>query len=351
MIGLFLVLLVAFAFAENLPTADEAIQRGAEFLIGSQNRDGSFGNSESDRGDVGTTGIAIQALAASATKSDSTRLRAIGLGLRFLESRIQPDGYVYDPDEGLRAFKTAMAVRAFRAANVPRYLSRASDLESLVAKARQFESGSESKTDKAPDQSLAADRLRTALDNEACDPATQRALEFLLTCDESSFKPQLDSGSSTPQVSHGEGYVSYNGLSTLVYRDLALDDPDVAAAIRALKERFTLSENPDLTRRFAIRSESPGNQGMYFNYYVLARILSLLPSSDFVTNSGQRHDWIAELTKQIISLQLRDGSWVNDNPRWWEGSSHLATSYAILALRLCQDRRLALATESTRASK
>ena len=351
MIGLLLVLQLGILFTEGSATSDEAIQRGAAFLISTQNRDGSFGNAESDRGDVGTTGLAIQALAAASANPDSTRLRAIGLGLRFLESRIQSDGFVYDPDEGLRAFKTAMAVRAFRAANVPRYLSRAKDLEAKVATERQFESGSESQATDAPGQSAAAARLRTALGNEACDPATRQALEFLLTCDEDSIKPQPVSGLATAHVAHGEGYVSYNALSTFVYRELDLNDPDVAAAIRALKERFTLSENPDLTRRFSIRSESPGNQGMYFNYYVLARILSLLPSREFVTNGGERHDWRAELTERIISLQRHDGSWVNDNPRWWENSAHLATSYAVLALRLCEDRRLAIVTESTRASR
>jgi hypothetical protein len=37
-----------------------------------------------------------------------------------------------------------------------------------------------------------------------------------------------------------------------------------------------------------------------------------------------------------MSLQKEDGSWCNDNNRFWEADSVLCTSFAMLALELCR---------------
>jgi len=34
----------------------------------------------------------------------------------------------------------------------------------------------------------------------------------------------------------------------------------------------------------------------------------------------------------VISLQKPDGSWVNENNRWWENDPVLVTAYSLLAL-------------------
>jgi outer membrane murein-binding lipoprotein Lpp len=51
--------------------------------------------------------------------------------------------------------------------------------------------------------------------------------------------------------------------------------------------------------------------------------------------NGKKIDWKKELSAKIISLQKKDGSWANDNNRFWENDPVLATSFAILALALC----------------
>jgi squalene-hopene/tetraprenyl-beta-curcumene cyclase len=51
-------------------------------------------------------------------------------------------------------------------------------------------------------------------------------------------------------------------------------------------------------------------------------------------HTGQRLNWRKELALRLLNLQQRDGSWVNDNGRWWERDPALVTSYAVLALEL-----------------
>lgn len=343
--------LLALQGNANEPSLDVHIRRGIEHLVRIQKSDGSFGPSNIAKGDVGTTGLAVQALALATSINDHNRLRAMGRGLRFLELRIQNDGLVYDPAEGLRLFKSAMAAQAFRVSNIPHYHARSIELENRIGSAARFESQSISDESRAESQAntVDANRLSDISAASDADEDTSRAIDFLLQLDLS----DRNDGNSLRATEKGDsdsppGYLPYESLPSLICRDLTLQDSDVIAVIRALREKFTLFENPDLTRRFASRGKSGGAQGLYFNLYVVARVLSLLPKAEFVTVSGESHDWITELSDRICSLQRPDGSWWNDDPRWWEGSSALATSYAILALCQCQARRAAL--EGTQSS-
>ena len=35
-----------------------------------------------------------------------------------------------------------------------------------------------------------------------------------------------------------------------------------------------------------------------------------------------------------LNLQRADGSWANDNGRWWERDPNLVTAYAVIALEM-----------------
>ena len=47
-------------------------------------------------------------------------------------------------------------------------------------------------------------------------------------------------------------------------------------------------------------------------------------------------DWRKELAEELASRQQSSGSWVNENPRWFESDPNLVTSYALLALSYCR---------------
>jgi len=44
--------------------------------------------------------------------------------------------------------------------------------------------------------------------------------------------------------------------------------------------------------------------------------------------------WREELAAHVIALQRPDGSWQNDNNRWWENDPVLATSSTLVALEM-----------------
>ena len=43
-------------------------------------------------------------------------------------------------------------------------------------------------------------------------------------------------------------------------------------------------------------------------------------------------DWRRELTTRLLTSQREDGSWINENSRWWENDPVLVTSYALISL-------------------
>ena len=74
-----------------------------------------------------------------------------------------------------------------------------------------------------------------------------------------------------------------------------------------------------------------GSQGLYYFYDIMARALSAAG-----VDSVGGHDWRKELSQKLISLQRPDGSWANENNRFWESDRVLCTSFAMIALECCR---------------
>ena len=45
-------------------------------------------------------------------------------------------------------------------------------------------------------------------------------------------------------------------------------------------------------------------------------------------------NWRRDVALRLMNLQQKDGSWSNDNARWWEKETALTTSYSIIALEM-----------------
>jgi squalene-hopene/tetraprenyl-beta-curcumene cyclase len=107
----------------------------------------------------------------------------------------------------------------------------------------------------------------------------------------------------------------------MLFAGLGRDDPRVQAALAWLQAHFTMHENPGL-----------GKQGLFYYRLALSRAL-LAGGAETVTDaSGAPHDWRCELVEALAGEQRADGSWVNAQDRWMEGSPELVTAYAVLAL-------------------
>jgi squalene-hopene/tetraprenyl-beta-curcumene cyclase len=117
------------------------------------------------------------------------------------------------------------------------------------------------------------------------------------------------------------GSISYAGLLSYIYADLKADDPRVVAVLDWLRKNYTLDENPAM-----------GPQGLYYYYHTMAKGLTACHVTELELVGGHKVLWRKQLAKKLFNLQKADGSWANDNGRWWEKDPALVTSYAVLTL-------------------
>jgi squalene-hopene/tetraprenyl-beta-curcumene cyclase len=117
------------------------------------------------------------------------------------------------------------------------------------------------------------------------------------------------------------GSISYAGLLSYIYADLKKEDPRVAAVMEWLRSNYTLEENPGM-----------GQQGLYYYLHLLTKGLTAAGVDELVLKDGRRVGWRKEVAMRLMTLQQRDGSWINSSPRWWEKDSNLVTAYSVLAL-------------------
>ena len=121
------------------------------------------------------------------------------------------------------------------------------------------------------------------------------------------------------------GSMSYAAVLTMCHAKLTREDPRVRSALGYCSKFWTVDENPGM-----------GSQGLYYYYDILARALSVAGVDELVQPDGRKVNWRDELAAKLLSLQRPDGSWENDNNRFWENDPVLATSFAILSLVLCR---------------
>jgi len=117
------------------------------------------------------------------------------------------------------------------------------------------------------------------------------------------------------------GSMSYAGLLSFIYAEMDSQDPRVLAVKDWLTKHYTIKENPGM-----------GPQGLFYYYHTMAKALTLSGITTILDEQGVSKDWRKELALHLLNLQSKDGSWINDNGRWWEKDPVLVTSYALLTL-------------------
>jgi squalene-hopene/tetraprenyl-beta-curcumene cyclase len=123
------------------------------------------------------------------------------------------------------------------------------------------------------------------------------------------------------------GSMSYAGLLSYIYADLKPEDPRVSAVMDWLQANYTVEENPAM-----------GPQGLYYYFHTMAKALTLYGADLLTTRQGQSIKWREQLALKLINLQKADGSWANENGRWFEKDPALVTSYALIALQMISPR-------------
>jgi squalene-hopene/tetraprenyl-beta-curcumene cyclase len=119
------------------------------------------------------------------------------------------------------------------------------------------------------------------------------------------------------------GTMTYAGMLSLLYAEVAKEDPRVKAALGWLERNYTLDENPGMD-----------HQGLYYYYHLMAKSLTAAGVSHLQLSDGRKIDWRRELATKLINLQKGDGHWLNTTGRWMENDPILVTSYCVLALEM-----------------
>jgi squalene-hopene/tetraprenyl-beta-curcumene cyclase len=133
-----------------------------------------------------------------------------------------------------------------------------------------------------------------------------------------------DTNAATGHVAlRSYGSMSYAGLLSYIYASLRRDDPRVWAVFDWLRQNYTLSENPGL-----------GPQGLFYYFHTMTKALTIYGVDELELSGGRRIQWRHELALKLLDLQQKDGSWSNDNGRWWEKDPVLVTPYAVLSLEM-----------------
>jgi len=335
------------------------IERGLQYLRQSQSEDGTL----TIKAGPGITALAITAAIRSGEPLDSPM---VSKGMAALESFVKPDGGIYGSGR-LRNYETCIGILCFAEANRGGKYNTILQNAKRFVKTMQYGVGSDSTGDKddvwnggagygaqgRPDLSNTAyliEALR-ALDVGPNDPAVKAALAFVSRCQnlpgehnttpfaaktgdggfyyeipKENVDPSKDEEAYTPDGGlRSYGTMTYAGFKSMIYAGLTASDPRVTAARKWIQKHYSVLENP-----------GRGQAGVYYYYHTLSAALHAAGLDQITDSTGASRDWRSDLIASLAKRQAANGSWANENRRWFEDDTNLATSFALLALAHCQ---------------
>lgn len=318
----------------------------------------SAGGSYSAFSGPAVTALATTALIRHGRPVDSP---AVAKGIEYLKQFIQKDGGIYEEGTPYRNYETCVAIVCFNEVNDDgRYDETLKRADAFVRGIQWDETEGIDRSDFAyggagygkhnrPDlsnTSFFVDALHS-LGHGADDPALQRAVTFISRCQNMEsehnrtpwstkstdggfyYTPAAGGKSQAGTTPNGGlrsyGSMTYAGLKSMIFAGVDKDDSRVEAALEWIRNHYELKSNPGM-----------GHAGLYYYYHTFAKALATIGEDTVVDESGETHDWRADLITTLAQRQRADGSWVNqENERWLEGDPNLVTAYALLALSYC----------------
>lgn len=329
--------------AETRQQLIAAAAKGGAFLQQNQAPDGTWEKHP------GITALVASALLRQPGTTKEQQLKTAGRALDYLKSLQQPDGGLYQKD--LPHYITAVSIMALvdggRAADKPVILKARDYIvanmidESEGAKADDIMYGgmgygSAPRPDRRTDMISTEYALRALRDAAlpADNAAWDKAITFLQRTQNNSetsdqkwaandggfvyypgFTYHADGGTKS------YGSVTYAGLLSYTYANLKKDDARVKAALKWIRDNYTVDENPGL-----------GQKTVYYYYMVFAKALQAVGEDTIVDAKGQRHNWREDLGRKLLSLQYPEGYWVNTDKWEWQDNKVLVTAFTLSAI-------------------
>ncbi len=346
--------------AEIAPKPEDlkaSLDKAHDFLKSKQGDDGSF----LPKFGPGVTALVAAALVKAGYPADDA---VVAKAIKYVEGFVQKDGGVYS--KGLENYTTALAVVAFKECNADGKYDKVIAAAVKYVKGVQDANGADDKELKfggaGYDGKSRPDTSNTGFFIEALiaagagkdDPALKKALTFLSraqnlsgeyndqpfakkTSDDDKggfvynpFDQDKDKSEKKTDVGglRSEGGMTYTGLKSFLYAGVGKDDERVKAALAWVKRHYTLTENP-----------GNGKAGLFYYYHTFAKAMDALGEDEFTDIKDVKHPWKKDLFDALEKQQKDDGSWVNTNSAFLEGSPELATAFAVLSLSYTKGKK------------
>ena len=341
---------------------ERSLDLGLDWLSKEQNQ--SSGNWGLDEYPA-LTGLAVRSFLGHPSSQVSRKYgKSLSKGIDFIRSKVQSDGGIYG--KGLASYNTSICMMALMQA-------RNSEDDSIIQNARKFLVNQQSDFDRkgetdnvfdggvgygsrwahsdlsnthlAMEALFYAKKTYNNTEQEIIDLDWDAAISFVSKCQNlpstnnamwvsehpedrggfvyfpgSSMAGEIENPNGSIAL-RSYGSMSYAGLLSFIYAEMDSKDPRVVAVKDWLIQHYTIEENPGM-----------GPQGLFYYYHTMSKALSLSGITIIKNEKGQKKDWRKELSLHLLNLQTKDGSWVNNNGRWWERDPILVTSYALLTL-------------------
>ena len=355
--------------AEHLARAQADVKEGITWLLARRNDDGGWGFTPG-RSHPALTAMAVKALLQSGDYDNDSP--AVAKAFKVIMKLRQADGGFYEPAEGNANYITSVVVMALAAAKDPRHSdalegaikflrgrqivpgSKTPDGETVTAE-HPYVGGVSYGEDGRPDLSNLGFWMEAMHEAGVSgdDEAMQRALAFVKRLqnrtegtEDQAFvvRGDNDGGFVYALSKEGERFVgeskagqtrrglrsygsmTYTGFKSMLYANVAKDDPRVKAAYEWIRKYWRLDSNPNMP-------EAASMQGLFYYYHVFAKGLRAWGRDVIEDTRGVKHNWRHELIDTLHDKQADDGSWANPEKRWFESNPVLATGYAVLALQ------------------
>ena len=332
--------------AQLVESAKKSVDKGIHFLKGQQSSDGSYGSH------VGLTAMTLIAMAESYRVYREDDGPFVSRAAEWLAGQARADGAI--SGDATPTYNTALAIMALHALDPIKYKTQIEGGQRFLVHFQTDEDHHYKRKDKhyggigyGGDERPDLSNLQYALEGlkrTNYDPNSDvwaKAELFIKRCqnytedadqDELKRPWATNDGGFTYEPSAGAkgtasyGAMTFAGLKSLMFtRESNRDDPRVKAAWGWIQRNYDFNTHPGV-----------GSTAYYYYLQTAASALeaygeALVPSKD-AQKSAEGRRWAADLLSKLSYLQREDGSWKNDDRKYWEGNPLLVTARAVISM-------------------
>jgi squalene-hopene/tetraprenyl-beta-curcumene cyclase len=317
--------------------AKKSVDQGLHFLRYKQETNGSYGNH------VGLTAMVVLAFAESHRAYTDGDGPFVSKAATWLVAQARGDGAI--TGDATPTYNTALAIMALHALDKVKFKAQIEAGQKFLVKFQSDEDQKYAKTDKfyggigyggdeRPDLSNLQYAIEALKDTDY-DPKSDvwaKAQMFVSRCQNRSESNDqawaandggfiYAPGQSSAGETNSYGAMSFAGLKSLLFTQASKDDPRVKAVWGWISKNYDFNQHPGM-----------GTTSYYYYLQTAAAGLEAFGEQFVPDERGRKRDWAVDLLTKLLSLQVADGSWKNDNPRYWESNPVLATARAVTSI-------------------